>query len=77
MGIKEDSVELTGMDYERKLYELKNGDVVHRYLIEVAPGQWEFGSHCPAFGNGKFIERMPDGTCREYADSADSSFHLV
>ena len=65
MSIEEDRAELQGSDYERKLYDIKNG-YVDKFLVEVSPSVWEFHNTRPPPGKGVYIERMPDGQCRRW-----------
>ena len=65
MGIEEDRIELTGSDYERKLYDLRKG-YVSQYLVRNATGRWDFQATRPQPGQGVYIERMPDGSCRKW-----------
>lgn len=78
MGMEEDRIELTGTDYERKLFDLKKG-YVDLFLVEVSSGRWEFSRARPVPGRGKFIERMPNGECRLWTNinDADTAYTLV
>ena len=51
MSIDEDRVELQGSDYERKLYDIKNG-YVDKFLVEVSPNTWEFHNTPPSAWKG-------------------------
>lgn len=78
MGIKEDGVYLKGSEYERKLYELKQGLIMMLFLVECDDGQWRFQNIRPKMGRA-YVERLPDGSCRKYSnrDDADTFYQLV
>jgi hypothetical protein len=66
MGFEEDKIELTGSDYEIKLYDLKMGYAEFIFLINTNGDEWEFSKSRPEAGKGKYIERMPNGECKEH-----------
>jgi len=70
MGIEEDKIELTGSDFERKLYDLKKGNVT-QFLVQKSEEEWVFQRIKPQPGT-KYIERMPDGSCRQWSNQNEN-----
>lgn len=79
MGINEDFIELKSSDYERKLYDMKNGHTKYMYLVQTKGNNWEFSNIRPETGTGKYIEKMPTGECREYEnlEGNEKTYHRV
>lgn len=79
MGMREDSIELEGSDYERKLYDLKSGLTIKQFLVQDAAGRWSFAAVRPPVGEGAFIERMPNGECRLWSnrEADETSYQRV
>jgi len=71
MGIEEDRIELTGTEYEKKLYDLKKG-FAGPMLMRTPDNQWTYVSMRPPVGT-RYIERMPNGECRHWYNSGEDN----
>ena len=67
MGIKEDTLELTGTELERKLDLLSQG-LGGPFLVEV-DGEWKFANERPEPGSGRYYEHIPDEKNRQHMNS--------
>lgn len=75
MATEHGHVALAGSDYQRKLHDLKHNQVQQRFLVEMAPGRGQFRAIRPIAGSGPYVERMKDGSCRQYRNSfAEDTF---
>lgn len=71
MGMREDSVELTGSALDKKLLMMEETGSTG-ILIQDAMGKWALTGIPPSVGMGKYVEVMPNGEVREYSNTSGS-----